>query len=48
MIDKTPKIAEGSRTRMPSPDMWDATILAFARDSEYGLSLGRRDMAQVS
>ena len=47
-LDKSPKIAEGSRTKMPSPDLWDATILAFARDSEYGLSLGRRDMAQVS
>ena len=36
IIEKSPK-PEGSTTRLPSPDSYDATILAFGRDSLYGL-----------
>lgn len=37
VIEKQPKIAEGSTAKMKSPDAYDATVLAFAVDSRSGL-----------
>ena len=37
VITKQPRIREGSTSKMPSPDMADGTVLAFAYDSRRGL-----------
>ena len=41
VIDKQPKKQEGSVARGDSPDLYDAAALAFAADSEYGLTVRR-------